>query len=118
MSLTINTNAAAVTASYNLSHNNAALQKSLSRLSSGKRIVKTWMLTSQMQDLCPFRQRSWAASDKSCLDEPGARSRSYKDATEIHSHAKRKTKGEQNPKPHAQVGAPLRVNSQLVQTTE
>ena len=41
MSLTINTNAAAVTASYNLSHNNAALQKSLSRLSSGKRIVKT-----------------------------------------------------------------------------
>ena len=41
MSLTINTNAAAVTASYNLSHNNSALQKSLSRLSSGKRIVQT-----------------------------------------------------------------------------
>ena len=41
MSLTINTNAAAVTASYNLSRNNAALQKSLSRLSSGKRIVET-----------------------------------------------------------------------------
>jgi flagellin len=41
MSLTINTNAAAVTASYNLSRNNAALQKSLSRLSSGKRIVQT-----------------------------------------------------------------------------
>ena len=41
MSLTINTNAAAVTASYNLSRNNAALQKSLSRLSSGKRIVNT-----------------------------------------------------------------------------
>ena len=40
MSLTINTNAAAVTASYNLSHNNSALQKSLSRLSSGK-IVQT-----------------------------------------------------------------------------
>ena len=41
MSLTINTNAAAVTASYNLSRNNSALQKSLSRLSSGKRIVQT-----------------------------------------------------------------------------
>ena len=41
MSLTINTNAAAVTASYNLSRNNIALQKSLSRLSSGKRIVQT-----------------------------------------------------------------------------
>jgi flagellin len=41
MSLTINTNSAAVTASYNLSRNNAALQKSLSRLSSGKRIVQT-----------------------------------------------------------------------------
>jgi len=41
MSLTINTNAAAVTASYNLSRNNASLQKSLSRLSSGKRIVQT-----------------------------------------------------------------------------
>ena len=41
MSLTINTNGAAVTASYNLSRNNASLQKSLSRLSSGKRIVKT-----------------------------------------------------------------------------
>ena len=41
MSLTINTNSAAVTASYNLSRNNSALQKSLSRLSSGKRIVQT-----------------------------------------------------------------------------
>jgi flagellin len=41
MSLTINTNAAAVTASYNLSRNNASLQKSLSRLSSGRRIVQT-----------------------------------------------------------------------------
>ena len=41
MSLTINTNSAAVTANYNLSRNNAALQKSLSRLSSGKRIVQT-----------------------------------------------------------------------------
>ena len=41
MSLTINTNAAAVTASYNLSRNNSVLQKSLSRLSSGKRIVQT-----------------------------------------------------------------------------
>ena len=41
MALTINTNSAAVTASYNLSQNNLALQKSLSRLSSGKRIVTT-----------------------------------------------------------------------------
>lgn len=41
MSLTINTNAAAVTASYNLSNNNASLQKSLARLSSGKRIIQT-----------------------------------------------------------------------------
>lgn len=41
MSLTINTNAAAVTASYNLSTNNASLQKSLARLSSGKRIIQT-----------------------------------------------------------------------------
>ena len=40
MSLTINTNAAAVTASYNLSRNNIALQKSLSRLSSGKELSK------------------------------------------------------------------------------
>ena len=40
MPLTINTNSAAVTASYNLSRNNAALQKSLGRLSSGNRINK------------------------------------------------------------------------------
>ena len=40
MPLTINTNAAAVTASYHLSRNNAALQKSLTRLSSGSRINK------------------------------------------------------------------------------
>ena len=41
MSLTINTNHAAVTAGYNLSRNNDALQKSLARLSSGKRIIQT-----------------------------------------------------------------------------
>ena len=40
MSLTINTNAAAVSASYHLSRNNDALQKSLTRLSSGSRINK------------------------------------------------------------------------------
>ena len=40
MSLTINTNHAASTASYYLSKNNAALQKSLTRLSSGSRINK------------------------------------------------------------------------------
>jgi flagellin len=40
MPLTINTNTAAVTASYNLSRNNAALQKSLVRLSTGSRINK------------------------------------------------------------------------------
>ena len=40
MPLTINTNAAAVAASYHLSRNNAALQKSLTRLSSGSRINK------------------------------------------------------------------------------
>ncbi|SVD85208.1 uncharacterized protein METZ01_LOCUS438062, partial [marine metagenome] len=40
MPLTINTNTAAVTASFNLSRNNAALQKSLARLSSGSRINK------------------------------------------------------------------------------
>ena len=40
MPLTINTNAAAVSASYHLSRNNAALQKSLTRLSSGSRINK------------------------------------------------------------------------------
>ena len=38
MPLTINTNAAASTASYYLSRNNSALQKSLTRLSSGSRI--------------------------------------------------------------------------------
>jgi flagellin len=40
MALTINTNQAATTASYYLSKNNAALQKSLMRLSSGSRINK------------------------------------------------------------------------------
>ena len=40
MPLNINTNAAASTASYHLSKNNAALQKSLSRLSSGSRITQ------------------------------------------------------------------------------
>ena len=40
MPLTINTNAAATAASYHLSRNNAALQKSLTRLSSGSRINK------------------------------------------------------------------------------
>ena len=40
MALTINTNQAASTASYYLSKNNAALQQSLTRLSSGSRINK------------------------------------------------------------------------------
>jgi flagellin len=40
MALTINTNGAASTASYYLSKNNTALQKSLTRLSSGSRINK------------------------------------------------------------------------------
>ena len=40
MALTINTNSAASSASYYLSKNNAALQKSLTRLSSGSRINK------------------------------------------------------------------------------
>ena len=40
MALTINTNSAAATASYYLSKNNTALQKSLTRLSSGSRINK------------------------------------------------------------------------------
>ncbi len=40
MALTINTNTAAATASYYLSKNNTALQKSLTRLSSGSRINK------------------------------------------------------------------------------
>ena len=40
MSVTINTNMAAARASYQLSKNNAALQKSLNRLSSGSRITK------------------------------------------------------------------------------
>ena len=39
MSLTINTNSAAITAAYNLGKNNAKLQKSLARLSSGSRIT-------------------------------------------------------------------------------
>jgi flagellin len=40
MPLNINTNTAAASASYHLSKNNAALQKSLNRLSSGSRIIK------------------------------------------------------------------------------
>ena len=40
MPININTNAAASTASYYLSKNNASLQKSLNRLSSGSRITK------------------------------------------------------------------------------
>ena len=40
MSLTINTNPAAIKASFNLSKNHKSLQKSLTRLSSGKRITK------------------------------------------------------------------------------
>jgi flagellin len=40
MSLTINTNPAAIKASFNLSKNHTSLQKSLTRLSSGKRITK------------------------------------------------------------------------------
>jgi flagellin len=39
MPITVNTNTTATTASFNLSHANTALRKSLSRLSSGKRIV-------------------------------------------------------------------------------
>jgi flagellin len=40
MSITINTNMAAARASYQLSKNNSALQKSLNRLASGSRITK------------------------------------------------------------------------------
>ena len=40
MSLTINTNSSAATATMHLSKNNAALKKSLNRLSSGTRIVQ------------------------------------------------------------------------------
>lgn len=40
MSLTINTNPAAIKASFNLSKNHKSLQKSLTRLSNGKRITK------------------------------------------------------------------------------
>jgi flagellin len=40
MSLTINTNTAAIRASFNLSKNHNNLQKSQTRLSSGKRITK------------------------------------------------------------------------------
>jgi flagellin len=40
MSLTINTNPAAIRASFNLTENNKQLQQSLTRLSSGKRITK------------------------------------------------------------------------------
>ena len=40
MSININTNMAAARASYQLSKNNAALQKSLNRLASGSRITK------------------------------------------------------------------------------
>ena len=41
MTLSINTNTAAVTAAWQLSQNNNLMQKSLTRLSSGKRIVNT-----------------------------------------------------------------------------
>ena len=41
MTLSINTNTAAVTAAFQLSQNNNLMQKSLTRLSSGKRIVNT-----------------------------------------------------------------------------
>ena len=41
MSLTINTNPTATAAAFGLSHNNMALQKSLTRLSSGQRIVES-----------------------------------------------------------------------------
>ena len=40
MSLTINTNTAAISAAFNLAKNNDMLNKSLNRLSSGKRITK------------------------------------------------------------------------------
>ena len=40
MSLTINTNTAAISAAFNLAKNNEMLNKSLNRLSSGKRITK------------------------------------------------------------------------------
>ena len=40
MPVTINTNSAAAAASYHLSNNQSALQKSLTRLSSGSRIVQ------------------------------------------------------------------------------
>ena len=40
MSLAINTNTAAITASYHLGKNNSHLQKSLTRLSSGSRITE------------------------------------------------------------------------------
>ena len=40
MPLNINTNSAAAAASFHLSNNQSALQKSLSRLSSGSRIVQ------------------------------------------------------------------------------
>jgi flagellin len=39
MPIVVNSNVAATTASFNLSHANDALRKSLARLSSGKRIV-------------------------------------------------------------------------------
>ena len=40
MTLTINTNTAAISAAFNLAKNNDMLNKSLNRLSSGKRITK------------------------------------------------------------------------------
>ena len=40
MPVTINTNSAAASANYHLSRNQSALQKSLTRLSSGSRIVQ------------------------------------------------------------------------------
>ena len=44
MSININTNMAAARASYQLSKNNAALQKSLNRLASGSRIQNLQMM--------------------------------------------------------------------------
>ncbi|MEE3178637.1 MAG: flagellin, partial [Verrucomicrobiota bacterium] len=41
MPLTINTNFAAVTASYHLSKNHTAMQKSLARLSSGSKVTNS-----------------------------------------------------------------------------
>ena len=44
MPIVVNSNSAATTASFNLSHANDSLRKSLARLSSGKRIVSQQMM--------------------------------------------------------------------------